>query len=116
MGSLHSKNIIANGPKSSSALMERQWNFNEGRGPFGLKKNAEIWNGRVAQMAFVIIFLQELVSGKGVLIGLREGNIFNYIMLGLTGITIIGLSGYLAFKGTDDEIKRTILEYQKNNR
>ena len=35
---------------STTQLQERQWNFNEGQGPFGLKKNAEIWNGRVAQV------------------------------------------------------------------
>ena len=57
VGNLHSKNIIANGPMSSSALMERQWNFNEGRGPFGMKKNAEIWNGRVAQVRITGILL-----------------------------------------------------------
>jgi len=39
-----------NVPKSSSALQERKWNFNEGQAPWGLKKNAEIWNGRVAQV------------------------------------------------------------------
>jgi hypothetical protein len=26
------------------------WNFNEGQAPWGLKKNAEIWNGRVSQV------------------------------------------------------------------
>jgi hypothetical protein len=31
-------------------LNERRWNFNEGRAPWGLAKNAEIWNGRVAQV------------------------------------------------------------------
>jgi hypothetical protein len=31
-------------------LADRQWNFNEGRSPWGLKKNAEIWNGRAAQV------------------------------------------------------------------
>jgi hypothetical protein len=35
---------------TSSALSERQWNFNEGQAPWGLKKNAEKWNGRVAQV------------------------------------------------------------------
>ena len=35
---------------TSTQLQERQWNFNEGQGPFGMKKNAEIWNGRVAQV------------------------------------------------------------------
>jgi hypothetical protein len=33
-----------------TSLSERRWNFNEGQGPFGLKKNAETWNGRVAQV------------------------------------------------------------------
>ena len=61
VSSLHSKNIIANGPKSSSALMERQWNFNEGRGPFGMKKNAEIWNGRVAQVSTFVIFVYLII-------------------------------------------------------
>lgn len=35
---------------TATALSERRWNFNEGQGPWGLKKNAEIWNGRVAQV------------------------------------------------------------------
>ena len=43
--------VIASSPSASSTLLfERRWNFNEGQGPFGLKKNAEIWNGRVAQV------------------------------------------------------------------
>lgn len=37
---------------SSSSLSERKWNFNEGSSPWGLKKNAETWNGRVAQVGF----------------------------------------------------------------
>lgn len=36
--------------ESKTMLMERRWNFNEARGPWGMKKNAEIWNGRVAQV------------------------------------------------------------------
>jgi hypothetical protein len=35
---------------STTGLFERQWNFNEGQAPWGLKKNAELWNGRVAQV------------------------------------------------------------------
>lgn len=34
---------------TSTSLSERRWNFNEGQSPWGLKKNAEIWNGRMAQ-------------------------------------------------------------------
>ena len=40
-------------PTTGSALAERRWNFNEGQSPWGLKKNAEIWNGRVAQVSLV---------------------------------------------------------------
>ena len=36
---------------TTTALQEgRRWNFNEGQAPWGMKKNAEIWNGRVAQV------------------------------------------------------------------
>lgn len=34
----------------SSALHERRWNFNDGQAPWGFKKNAEVWNGRLAQV------------------------------------------------------------------
>lgn len=81
--------------------MGRQWNFNEGRGPFGLKKNAEIWNGRFAQMCFVVVLLQELVTGKGVIQGIQEGNPFNIAMLGLTAFSGVALTAFLAIKGKD---------------
>lgn len=35
---------------TTTALQERKWNFNDGQAPWGLKKNAEIWNGRFAQV------------------------------------------------------------------
>jgi hypothetical protein len=35
---------------TTTSLAERKWNFNEGQAPWGLKKNAETWNGRVAQV------------------------------------------------------------------
>ena len=89
---------------SSTALNERQWNFNQGRGPWGLKKNAEIWNGRVAQMGFTIVLLQELVTGKGVIQGLQEGNIFNIAMLGITAVSVLALTAFLAAKGKDSDI------------
>lgn len=91
-------------PFTTTSLNERKWNFNEGRGPFGLKKNAEIWNGRVAQMGFTIVLLQELITGKGVVQGLQEGNVFNIAMAGLTGVSILALSAFLALKGKDSVI------------
>ncbi len=91
-------------PVTSTSLFERQWNFNEGRGPFGLKKNAEIWNGRVAQMGFTVVLLQELVTGKGVIQSFQEGDALAYIMLGATALSVVGLSGFLAVKGKDKYI------------
>jgi hypothetical protein len=85
----------------TSLSMGRQWNFNEGRGPFGLKKNAEIWNGRFAQMCFVVVLLQELVTGKGVIQGIQEGNPINIAMLGLTAFSGVALTAFLAIKGKD---------------
>jgi len=35
---------------TTTTLAERRWNFNEGQSPWGMKENAEIWNGRVAQV------------------------------------------------------------------
>ena len=40
---------------SSTSLSERRWNFNEGQSPWGLKKNAEIWNGRLAQVSIITL-------------------------------------------------------------
>uniref|UniRef100_A0A7S1BVT9 Uncharacterized protein n=1 Tax=Corethron hystrix TaxID=216773 RepID=A0A7S1BVT9_9STRA len=40
-----------------SSLQMRQWNFNDSRSPFGFANNAEIWNGRVAQVGLWYLFL-----------------------------------------------------------
>ena len=90
---------------SPTALNERQWNFNDGRGPFGLKKNAEIWNGRVAQVCFVVVFLQELIQGKGVIQGISEGDPINLALAGVTFVSMAGLTVFLALKGTDDYVE-----------
>jgi len=89
---------------STTALSERQWNFNGGRGPWGLKKNAEIWNGRVAQMAFVIVLLQEAITGKGVIAAIQDGDAVGYAFLGFAGISTLGLTLWLAIKGDESDI------------
>mmetsp|Transcript_33314 Transcript_33314/g.70029 ORF Transcript_33314/g.70029 Transcript_33314/m.70029 type:complete len:144 (+) Transcript_33314:94-525(+) len=89
---------------SSTALSERQWNFNQGRGPWGLKKNAEIWNGRVAQMAFVVVLLQEAITGKGVIAAIQDGDALGYAFLGLAGLSTLGLTIWLAIKGDESDI------------
>mmetsp|Transcript_47308 Transcript_47308/g.47759 ORF Transcript_47308/g.47759 Transcript_47308/m.47759 type:complete len:162 (-) Transcript_47308:614-1099(-) len=91
----------------TSLSMGRRWNFNDGYGPFGLKNNAEIWNGRVAQMAFVIIFLQELITGKGCIKGLQDGDLFSIVLLGMTGLTVTGLTIWLGIRGYDEDIGKT---------
>ena len=88
----------------ATALSERQWNFNRGRGPFGMKKNAEIWNGRAAQVGFTIVLLQELITGKGVVQGIQEGDPFNMVCLGLGAVGIVGLTAFLAIKGKQSDI------------
>ena len=90
---------------STTALSEgRQWNFNNGRSPWGLKKNAEIWNGRVAQMAFVVVLLQEAVTGKGVIAAINDGDLVGYAFLGLAVASTLGLSIWLAIKGDESDI------------
>jgi len=90
---------------SATALSEgRQWNFNNGRSPWGLKKNAEIWNGRVAQMAFVVVLLQEAVTGKGVIAAINDGDLVGYAFLGLAVASTLGLSIWLAIKGDESDI------------
>ena len=53
-------------------------------------------------MAFVWIFLQELVTGKGVIQGINEGNNFFIANAGLFGLAVVGLTGFLALKGDND--------------
>lgn len=92
------------GFSSSTTLSERRWNFNDGQGPFGMKQNAETWNGRVAQVCFVIIFLQELIQGKGVIQGIQEGDPINVALAGVTLLSFAGLTAFLAFKGKEDYV------------
>jgi len=84
--------------------MARRWNFNEARGPFGLKNNAEIWNGRLAQMAFITVLLQELITGKGIFKSYNDGDTIAYVMLGFAVLSTVGLTIFLAFKGEEKDI------------
>ena len=56
-------------------------------------------------MAFVWIFLQELITGKGVFKGIEEGDAFFMANAALFGVTLLGLTGWLAIKGSDDYTK-----------
>jgi len=69
-----------------------------------MKNNAEIWNGRVAQMAIIVIIIQESVTGKGVIQGIQDGNFLNMFLGALTAFSVVGLTGWLAIKGEEDDI------------
>lgn len=58
----------------------------------------------MAQMAFVIVLLQEAISGKGVVDSVRDGDAVGYVFLGVAGITTIGLTIWLAIQGDESEI------------
>jgi hypothetical protein len=51
-------------PPSATALSERRWNFNEGQSPWGMKINAETWNGRVAQVRWNCILCYRMQAKK----------------------------------------------------
>ena len=69
-----------------------------------MKKNAEIWNGRVAQMAFVIVLLQEAITGKGVIQSVQDGDFIGYAFLAFAGLSTVGLTIWLAIKGDESDI------------
>jgi hypothetical protein len=59
-------------------------------------------------MAFVIVFLQEVIQGKGVIQGIKEGDPVNLAGVGLFVVTAVGLTAWLAIKGDDDYVKRDL--------
>jgi len=67
----------------------RMFNLNTKGGPFGFDYNAEIWNGRVAQLSFAWVFGQEWIQGKGMLQGIVEQDPGSVIALGLF-MTLVG--------------------------
>ena len=59
-------------------------------------------------MAFVIVLLQELIQGKGVVQGVQEGDPLNVAILGAFVVTVVGLTGWLTIKGEDDYVSRDL--------
>ena len=57
-------------------------------------------------MAFVLTFLQELITGKGVVQGLQEGDPVNQACVAAFAVTVVGLTAWLAIKGDDDYVAR----------
>ena len=61
-------------------------------------------------MGFVLVFIQELIQGKGVIQGLQEGDPVNIAGFGVTILSIVGLTAFLALKGKDDYVKKALDE------
>jgi len=57
-------------------------------------------------MAFIVVLLQELVQGKGVVQGVQEGDPLNLAVLGAFVVTVVGLTGFLALQGDDDYVSK----------
>ena len=55
-------------------------------------------------MAFVIVLLQELITGKGVIAAYNDGDIIGYLFLGVAAVSTVGLSAWLAIKGDESDI------------
>lgn len=62
----------------------------------------------MAQMAFVFVVLQELIQGKGVIEGVQQGDPINLACLGAFGLSVLGLTVWLAIKGDDDFVAREL--------
>ena len=59
-------------------------------------------------MVFVLVFIQELVQGKGAIQGLQEGDPVNIAVLGAGLLATAGLSAFLALKGKDDYVSKDL--------
>ena len=58
----------------------------------------------MAQMAFVIVLLQEAITGKGVIQAVQDGDAIGYAFLALAGLSTVGLTIWLAIKGDESDI------------
>lgn len=61
-------------------------------------------------MGFTLVFIQELIQGKGVIQGIQEGNPVNLAIFAATVVFLVGFTGFLALKGensyVDEELKK----------
>ncbi len=55
-------------------------------------------------MAFTIVLLQELITGKGVVASIQDGDAVGFVFLGVAGVSTLGLTAWLALKGDESDI------------
>ena len=59
-------------------------------------------------MAFVVVFAQELVQGKGVVEGLKEGDPVNIALAAGAALVTLGLTAFLALQGSNDFVDKEL--------
>lgn len=59
-------------------------------------------------MAFIMVYAQEAISGKGVLEGIQSGDAGNVVGLAVFGVSVVALTAWLAIQGDDDYVKRDL--------
>lgn len=55
-------------------------------------------------MSFIFVLLQEIITGKGVVQGIQDGDPFSMGCAVATVVSILGLTAFLALKGSDDYV------------
>ena len=60
------------------------------------------------KMTFVLVFLQELIQGKGVVQRIQEGDPTNIAGVIAFVLATVGLTGWLALQGDDDYFARDL--------
>ena len=103
----HNKNSVMRPAPSPTALQayndfdERgmrkfRWNMNVGREPWGFSLNAEVWNGRIAMLAFFWVLIQEAIVGKGCITVIQEAeHWWQLIVPGVTAGTFFVLVAFV---------------------
>ena len=73
-----------------------RWNMNVGREPWGFSLNAEVWNGRIAMLAFFWVLIQEAIVGKGCITVIQEAeHWWQLIVPGVTAGTFFVLVAFV---------------------
>ena len=84
-----------------------RWNMNVGREPWGFSLNAEVWNGRIAMLAFFWVLVQEAIVGKGCITVIQEAeHWWQLIVPGVTAgtffVLVAGITNTIASQDGDD--------------
>merc|ERR1719362_2259926 len=102
----------------ANGMRKFRWNLNVGREPWGFSLNAEVWNGRIAMMAFFGVLIQEAVTGKGCITTIQDASSFGELIVpvGIAAsffVIVAAVTAVIANQGDDDFSTAEILEELK---